>query len=155
MLLIDTHTRSSVLVCVSDAGAVAVTKYEPLTKYLKAKDQSYISVQFSEIEALLGMSLPRSAYAHRAWWSNNPNNNVMTKAWLAAGYRTEQVDLERRRLVFRRAAKTEAAAAPMTGSIPLRSGHHPLLGSLKGTVRIEADFDLTQPADPGWGEEPV
>ena len=42
---------------------------------------------------------------HRAWWSNNPSNNVMTKVWLAAGYLTEQVDVSARKLVFRRVRK--------------------------------------------------
>jgi hypothetical protein len=29
---------------------------------------------------------------------------------------------------------------------------HPLIGALKGTVRIAPGTDLTQPADPEWGK---
>jgi hypothetical protein len=32
------------------------------------------------------------------------------------------------------------------------SKHHPLVGALKGTVWIAPGTDLTQPADPEWGD---
>ena len=60
---------------------------------------------FREIEKITGAKLPPKAQHHRAWWSNNPDNNVMTKVWLAAGFESAQVDMEGRKLVFRRVAK--------------------------------------------------
>jgi hypothetical protein len=30
--------------------------------------------------------------------------------------------------------------------------HHPVLGCLKGTVQVATGVDLTEPADPEWGD---
>lgn len=129
-----------------------MSKYEPLRSYLESRSIEVVPMTFSEIEHVLGFKLPRSQ-AYAAWWSNNPTNNVMTNEWLAAGYKTEQVDLKGRKLVFRR---TEPLPTPPrsgpTGSSKASPRRHPLLGWLKGTVTIAPGTDLTEPADPDWGE---
>jgi hypothetical protein len=123
---------------------VAVGKYEPLSKFLRNQASDEVKVSFEQIERIIGDKLPASANEHRAWWSNNPNNSVMTKAWIEAGFRSEQVDMEGRKLVFRR----------MGGQRPPESkptGPHPLIGWMKGTVRVAPGVDLAEPADPEWG----
>ena len=35
---------------------------------------------------------------------------------------------------------------------PAAPKRHPLLGWLKGTVQVAPGVDLTEPADPEWGE---
>jgi hypothetical protein len=35
---------------------------------------------------------------------------------------------------------------------PARARPHPLIGALKGTVKIAPGTDLRQPADPEWGK---
>ena len=76
-------------------------KYEPLGNYLRSKKLERIAMSFAEIERIINAKLPPSKL-HRAWWSNNPDNNVMTREWLDAGYETESVDTASGRLVFRR-----------------------------------------------------
>jgi hypothetical protein len=125
-----------------------MSKYEPLRKHLEASRVAQVPMTFGEIESILGFGLPPSSRRHRAWWSNNPSNSVITYAWLNAGYRTEQVDLEARRLVFRRVE----AERDRVGSVPRTGGRHPFIGSLKGTVTIAPGVDLAAPADEGWGE---
>jgi len=131
-----------------------MSKYEPLRHFLAGSNASVLPMSFDEIERILGFPLPPSQ-AHRAWWSNNPSNNVMTKAWLAAGYETEQVDVAGRTLVFRR-VRNVADYAP--ASVPAPSGdakpsrRHPLFGWMKGTFTIAPGTDLTAPADPEWGD---
>ena len=72
----------------------------------------------------------------------------MTYAWLEAGFETEAVDLDHKRLIFRRAKESpDAAESPRR-----RSGRHPFIGSMKGTVTVAPGVDLTAPADPEWGE---
>lgn len=98
---------------------------------------------FEEIERVIGAPLPPSAFRDRAMWSNNPSGWVMKKYWLAAGYRTEQVDTKNGRLVFRR-----APAAP-----PADAGGDPvarIFSALKGTVTIAPGTDLTAPIDADW-----
>jgi hypothetical protein len=108
-------------------------------------------MSFAEIEKVLGFELPKSQM-YAAWWSNNPTNNVMTNEWLAAGYRTEQVDIEGRKLVFRRMpAQASPQRAPEGPSAP-KNGRHPIIGFLKGMITLRPGVDVTEPADPDWGE---
>ena len=127
------------------------SKYQPLTIHLRAQRGDQVRMSFSEIERVIGAKLPNSADSHRAWWSNNPTNNVMTQAWLDAGFESEQVDLVGRKLVFRRVRragppKSPAALAPRDPT----SGKPALFGWLRGTVAVTGD--LTEPADPEWGK---
>jgi len=133
-----------------------VGKYEPLAAFLRNQRTSEVPMTFAEIERVVGGKLPPKAQHHRAWWSNNPSNNVMTKVWLAAGFRTEQVDVEARRLVFRRAGKpsaSEQSRVQRAAHRPDGAKRHPLFGALKGLVRVMPGTDLTEPAEPNWGRD--
>jgi len=124
-------------------------KYDPLGEFLKAQPSHRVPLSFAEIEKIIGDDLPSSAYKHRPWWSNNPSNNVMTKVWIAAGFESEQVDMEGQRLTFNRKHHTSVPASitappPQSGSqTPRRS---PLFGALKGTFSFEAGYDPKEPA---------
>src|SRR3954447_3112737 len=115
-----------------------MSKYGPLRAYLEGRSKEAVPMTFSEIEKVLGFKLPRSQ-AYPAWWSNNPNNNVMTNEWLAAGYKTEQVDIEGRKLVFRRTSPPRIRAVAVkeirsqSGGSSKQSRRHPLFGWLQGT----------------------
>ena len=78
-----------------------MSKYSPLADFLRAQQRDEVRMTFSEIERIIGSPLPRSHH-YRAWWSNNSFNSVMTKVWLDAGFRSAEVDIKRRRLVFRK-----------------------------------------------------
>ena len=106
-------------------------------------------MSFSEIEAVIGVRLPPAAHRHAAWWSNNPSNNVMTKVWLDAGFRTERVDLGARRLVFRRVAPAKAPA-PARGFEPRPGAITEMRKALRGTMRIAPGVDLTAPTGEVW-----
>jgi hypothetical protein len=132
-------------------------KYAPLGDFLRSQHVGLVTVTFDEIERITGTKLPPKAQHHRAWWSNNPSNNVMTKVWLEAGFQTEQVDLGARKLVFRR-VRDRAGSAPSqvpasrAPAVTPGFGRHPLFGALKGLMRVARGTDLTKPADPSWGE---
>ena len=128
----------------------ASSKYQPLTQHLRGQRANRVPMSFAEIERALGTKLPPSASAHRAWWSNNPDNNVMTKAWLTAGFETEQVDLAGRRLVFKRVTATPPSSsfAETAKSDYAADPKLSLFGWLRGTVISAAD--LPEPADPDW-----
>jgi len=106
---------------------------------------------FAEIERVIGDKLPPNSPQYPAWWSNNPSNNVMTKVWLDAGFRTEQVDVKSRKIVFRRVEQKPPEAPPPLPKVS-KGGRHPLFGALKGLVHIPPGVDLTEPADPDWGK---
>jgi hypothetical protein len=131
-----------------------MSKYEALRHHLKQRGAEAIPMTFNEVERIVGFKLP-SSQKYPAWWSNNPNNNVMTNEWLAAGYKTEQVDVEGRKLVFRRTTpkdRSESECTPPADSVPKHARRHPLFGWMRGTVTIAPGTDLTEPADPEWGE---
>jgi hypothetical protein len=124
-------------------------KYSRLAEFLRAQRGKEVPMTFAEIERVIGDKLPPNSPQYPAWWSNNPSNNVMTKVWLGAGFRTEQVDVKSRKVVFRRVEENPAESpAPR----PRRGERHPLFGALKGSVRVPPEVDLTEPADPDWGK---
>jgi hypothetical protein len=119
-----------------------MAKYDPLTRHLADRRQPVVEMTFPEVEAVLGFPLPPSARKDRGWWSNNPRNNVMTRAWLAAGYRSREVDLAAERLLFERLNAVEPAEQPR--------GRHPLIGCMRGTITVAAGVDLADPTAPDW-----
>jgi hypothetical protein len=127
-----------------------MTKYEPLKTFLSHSGSGEVPMRFSEIERIIGASLPPVAFRHRAWWSNNPSNSVITLAWLEAGYKTERVDMAAQRLVFRRDQSSAIR--------PSRGGSDGVLATLRqslgGTVRVAEDVDLTAPAGAAWDADP-
>ena len=48
-----------------------MSKYEPLPQFLSSKTGAVHRMSFEQIERILGFKLPKSAYEHEAWWSNN------------------------------------------------------------------------------------
>ena len=110
---------------------------------------------FQEIEQVIGQPLPPSKI-YPAWWSNNPSNNVMTRAWLMAGYKTERVDIGGERVVFRRTCEMTSLPSKEASKIETDQERprkrHPIFGLLRGALTIAPDVDLTEPADPEWGK---
>jgi hypothetical protein len=141
-----------------------MSKYGPLTVFLAARHGRKVRMTFAEIEAVLGQKLPEKSKSVRAWWSNNPSNNVMTKAWLAAGYRTAEVDVAGEVLSFvpqtaegfgeMKQAEFEAPpkSTPADQKKEGQPKHHPAYGALKGMITILPGVDLTEPAFEDWKE---
>ena len=126
-----------------------MSKYRALGEYLKHQRRDAVPMTFGEIENVIGAKLPASAHRHRPWWSNNISNHVNAKVWLEAGFKSEQVDMEKRKLVFRRVRKPKPAEAVQSaGEKPF----HPLYGMMQGLIRVMPGTDLTQPADPEWAD---
>jgi hypothetical protein len=122
-----------------------MSKYDPLKRHLSSLMAPEWKASFRDVERVLGFPLPPSSRRHRAVWSNNPQNHAMTRAWLEAGWRTEQVDLEAAKVTFRKAGPQPPAFS---------SGRPPSpFGGLKGTVQIAADTDLTEPSGEDWSAQ--
>ncbi len=67
-------------------------KYDLLKFWLTENDSDSIQMTFSEIAELVG-GLPPSAYQHRAYWSNS-DSHPFASAWMAAGYKVVECDLQ-------------------------------------------------------------
>lgn len=114
-------------------------KYEPLGEFLRSQRLERINMTFNEIERILKAKLPDSK-KHRAWWSNNPNNNVMTREWLDAGYETESVDIASGKLVFRRNKKQNAGKGTRIS----------IFGCMKDLFTLTPGYDPTLPTGEDW-----
>ena len=134
-------------------------KYAPLADHLRGSGQEAVPMTFADIEQIIGAKLPQSAFTHRAWWSNNPTNNVMTRVWLESGYTTAEVDMAAHTLVFRKAAQYGPAAKSgggelrdaVAGPAAAEAASFSLVfGALKGTVTIKEGTDLTAPVEANW-----
>lgn len=119
-------------------------------------------MSFADIERVTGARLPPRAPNHPAWWSNNPSNNVMTKIWLDAGFRTERVDVSGRKLVFKRVDPPVSPATKLVGPAGKAAGEvkHATPGlverirlRLAGTVTIPEGVDIMEPTGEIWDAE--
>lgn len=122
-----------------------MSKYEPLPQFLGSAGGTAHRMTFSEIERILGFKLPKSAYEHEAWWSNNATGHSHARAWLKFGWRTEAVDLTARKVTFQKAVQ----AAPATAPVAKRD----LWGCMAGTITIMPGVDVTAPTGEKWNAE--
>jgi hypothetical protein len=121
-----------------------MSKYEPLPQFLAAARSSTKRLSFAEIERILGFKLPKSAYDHEAWWSNNATGHSHARAWLDAGWRTQDLNLAERIVTFRR-------SSPPIPAAPSRNGDP--WGCMSGTITIAPGVDLTEPTGDTWNAE--
>jgi hypothetical protein len=122
-----------------------VSKYEALPQFLAQTRGGTRRMSFREIENVLGFKLPKSAYEHEAWWSNNATGHSHARAWLKFGWRTEAVDLTGRKVTFRRPAQSVPASSSSQKRDPW--------GCMAGTVTIMPGTDLTAPSGEKWNAE--
>lgn len=80
-----------------------MSRYQPLADFLAGKKAITWEASFDEIEAQLGFPLPESAYKYPAWWANQTGTgHSQTKGWRSVGWKTCDIDLERKRVRFER-----------------------------------------------------
>lgn len=80
-----------------------MSKYAALRDHLLKQKSDHWNADFSEIEDVLGFSLPASARKFPAWWANqNPRSHVQCSGWLDAGWRASGLNLTAERVTFLR-----------------------------------------------------
>jgi hypothetical protein len=122
-----------------------MSKYEPLPQFLASAHGSIKRLNFAEIERVLGFKLPKSAYEHEAWWSNNTTGHSHARAWLKAGWRTQDLDLAGRKVTFQRSVQSPLPATPSPKGDPW--------GCMADTITIMPGVDLTAPTGDTWNAE--
>jgi hypothetical protein len=119
-----------------------MSRYAPLTACLKDRPANLVRLSLADIERISDRKLHESVSTHRAGWSNNAANNVMARAWLAAGFQSEQVDLPGRTPVFLRKKEGEGMSGVQQAQVTFEpEGSGPsnklaLFGWMKGTITV-------------------
>jgi Swt1-like HEPN len=101
------HSEAAQQTASAETGTVS-GKYRPLHAHLMRARTNELTMTFEEIENVLGIALPPSAYNHQAWWSNeDPTKTVLRgkRSWLLAGFKAYP-DMRLRRVTFRRGLVT-------------------------------------------------
>jgi hypothetical protein len=72
------------------------SKYDKLKTYLLDSALPTVTLSFKELEKVLCFSLPSTAYRRPQWWSNEigPTRHVQANAWMDAGFRVAEKDLD-------------------------------------------------------------
>lgn len=74
-------------------------KYVLLTNHLKNDNRLEIELTFEQIEKILDFALPMSSRKYKANWSNG-KSRPLSRSWLTAGYRVNDVDMDRGIVLF-------------------------------------------------------
>jgi hypothetical protein len=77
-----------------------MSKYEPLSDWLRGQKGTALDLNFRQIESVLRFALPKSARTYREWWANSRSGHVQSRGWMDANWQVDAVELERQRVKF-------------------------------------------------------
>ncbi len=83
------------------------SKYDCFANYLRQMECNILKLSFEEIEEILGFKLAQSFYQHPALWANSLSH-PFSSVWIKAGYRSEQLNLRERSIIFKKVADQAA-----------------------------------------------
>lgn len=83
-------------------------KFIKFENYLKNSGKDFLEFSFEEIESIIGLKLPISAYQYEAYWYLS-NTHIFPLTWNNAGYKMTKLDLHGQRVSF---LKMESDIAP-------------------------------------------
>ena len=95
------------------------SKYDALAGHLRRQSGSTHTMDFADIERLIGTPLPDSSQKHSAWWGNDRSpdstHSQAKYGWLAAGWEVDSFDLNQESVTFRKL--TDGTSSPSTAMI--------------------------------------
>ena len=77
-------------------------KYLPLKEYFARTKEPSFTLSFHEIEAIIGVTLPPSAYTRTSFWRTSHGRVRMADAWLSEEYVLDELKLAEQRARFKR-----------------------------------------------------
>jgi len=77
-------------------------KYSWLVQSLNGYGSDEIKLSFDKVEEMLKSPLPNSAREHAAWWSNAKSGRSQSAAWMNAGWKTKNLDMQKQEVTFYR-----------------------------------------------------
>jgi hypothetical protein len=86
--------------------AESVARYNPLRDYLAGYRANELHLPFKQIEGIIGFKLETAAYTFKSWWEND-GSHPQAIAWLSSGWEVDDVDLQKRGVVFKRVREAQ------------------------------------------------
>jgi uncharacterized Zn finger protein (UPF0148 family) len=83
------------------ADVESIARYNPLRDFLATYIATELQLAFEQIESMIGSKLEIEAYTFKSWWEND-RRNPQAIAWLEAGWEVVDVNLQQRKVTFRR-----------------------------------------------------
>lgn len=77
-------------------------KYGGFTTWLRGHQDSEVSLEFAEVEKIIGCALPPSARKHRPYWHGGQSGSTIGNAILAAGWIVTDLDMREERVALKR-----------------------------------------------------
>ncbi|MFX0058379.1 MAG: hypothetical protein ACFE8J_08780 [Candidatus Heimdallarchaeota archaeon] len=77
-------------------------EYAKLADFLNASTEEEIVLSIRNVEQIIGVPLPESAYNIRQWWENDEGHTQAKNGWLDVGWKTFQVQMDLQRIPFKK-----------------------------------------------------
>ena len=64
-----------------------MSKYDSLTTFLLGQPPGPVNMTFTQLNTLLGFSIPAAAHKYQSWWANETDQNTrnrQSRSWLNA-----------------------------------------------------------------------
>jgi hypothetical protein len=109
------------LLCLNCARRIVaprtVSKYAGLGGYLKFRGAftNTVRLGLARIDGIIGDNLPMDAYKNERWWDNVPSH-VHARAWLEAGWETQEVNLKEGYVIFKKVRTVQTQRSRKKGS---------------------------------------
>jgi len=85
----------------ADTTTASSKKYRMISDFLYNCENDIVKLTFGDMEKMLGFTLPKSAYSHRAFWANTKTHSIAL-SWLSVGFKTVDVSIDEHYVVFER-----------------------------------------------------
>lgn len=79
-------------------------RHYPLKRYFAESTAASITLTFKQLEEIDGTPLPEAARSRANFWHPRSNANTIAEAWIQEGYRLEKLDMNKKKVTFKREA---------------------------------------------------
>ncbi|MCP4360319.1 MAG: helix-turn-helix transcriptional regulator [Chloroflexi bacterium] len=132
------------------------SKYYPLYQFFQQSSEDVILLTVGDVNSLLDGNLPTSARSQRAWWSNRRTAVAQSAAWINAGYRVDELNLEVGQITFRKEGTIPNYVVERQGNIVMwNSAMIKALREHMGMTQAEfsQELGIRQPTVSEWETE--
>ena len=115
-LPVDTEFDLHKLLTNMSAGKISMwrkkTKFTPLAEYFRQKKVKIFTLEFAEIEDILGVKLCATARKSSSYWYDSRSAFCISRCWQLHGYQIKTLECEKERIIFEKISSDEKIDIP-------------------------------------------